>query len=158
MRAIRHKPLAALVVAAVLVVIGAAGAYAYWTSGGGGLGAAETGTSADLVVQQTSEVTGMGPGVDAQDLSGNFDNSNAAASYVGSVTVIVADTGNAGCTAADYTITGSPMAVDDLVPAGDGQGAWSGATIAFNNDPDTNQDACQGATVNLTYAIVTTAP
>jgi hypothetical protein len=156
MHAISRKPLA-LVVAAVIVVIGAAGAYAYWTSGGGGSGTAATGTSADLVVQQTSEVTGMGPGVDAQALNGNFDNGSGAASYVGSVSVVVTDTTAAGCTADDYTITGSPMVVGALVPAGLAQGAWTGATIAFNNTAS-NQDACQGATVHLAYSIAGTTP
>jgi hypothetical protein len=156
MRAISHRTLA-LVVAAVIVVVGAVGAYAYWTSGGGGSGSAATGTSADLVVQQTSQVSAIGPGVDAQPLSGNFDNGSSAASYVGSVSVVVTDTDQAGCTADDYTITGSPMAVDGLVPVGLGQGSWGGADIAFNNT-DSNQDACQGATVHLTYAIVNTGP
>jgi hypothetical protein len=155
MRTHLKKPLV-LVIAAVTVMATAVGAYAYWTSGGGGTGTAATGTSDDLVVVQTSSITNMGPGIGVQTLSGNFDNGNEGPTYVGSVAVVVTDTSDAGCTAADYTIAGSPMLVDDEVPAGNDQGAWGGATIAFANDPDRNQDACQSATVNLTYEIVDT--
>jgi hypothetical protein len=45
------------------------------------------------------------------------------------------------------------MTVGAEVPAGNGQGSWSGATLAFNNKADANQDACKGATVNLAYSI-----
>lgn len=153
MSLIRNRPVA-LVAAAAIVMLSAVGAYAYWTSAGGGEGTAETATSVDLVVVQTSTITAMGPGIAAQTLSGNFDNSSGGPSYVGSVTVVVDSTDEAGCTADDYTITGSPMTVDDEVADGDGQGAWTGATIAFANDSARNQDACQGATVSLTYEIV----
>ena len=44
------------------------------------------------------------------------------------------------------------MAVNAEVPAGTGQGQFTGATIQFNNKA-TNQDGCKGATVNLAYAI-----
>jgi hypothetical protein len=153
MSAVRNKPVV-LVVAAAILMLTAVGAYAYWTSTGGGEGTAATGTSDDLVVVQTSTITAMGPGTAAQTLTGNFDNSSDGPSYVGSVTVVVAGTDEAGCTADDYTITDSPMTVDAEVDDGDAQGAWTGATIAFANDPTRNQDACQGATVSLTYEIV----
>ena len=153
MSVIRSKSVV-LVAAVALVLVTAVGAFAYWTSDGGGEGTAETGTSDDLVVVQTSTITDMGPGIAAQTLSGNFDNSSGGPSYVGSVTVVVDGTDQAGCTADDYTITGSPMTVGAEVPDGDGQGSWTGATIAFANDPARNQDACQGATVSLTYLIV----
>lgn len=162
MRLIKNKP-TIIAIAAAIIVFATVGAYAYWTSDGAGDGTAATGTSTSLVVVQTSTITGMGPGIAAQTLSGNFDNSSGGPSYVGSVTVGIADitdsagTSLAGCTVADYTITGSPMAVNAEVPDGDAQGAWSGATIVFANDPARNQDACQGATVELTYAITDTA-
>ena len=57
------------------------------------------------------------------------------------------------CDATDYTLTGAVMTVDQDVPAGGGTQAFSGATLGFNNKPDTNQDACKGATVNLTYTV-----
>ena len=56
--------------------MGAVAAFAYWTNSGAGTGDADTGTNAAIVVNQTSTVTGMAPGVAAQALSGNFDNAN----------------------------------------------------------------------------------
>jgi hypothetical protein len=156
MRFLNRKPLAVVIAAVIIVLVAGAGAYAYWTSGGGGTGTAGTGASEDLVVVQTSIVTGLAPGVAAQNLSGNFDNSGDGPVYAGSVSVVVTDTNAPGCTADDYTITGSPMTVNAEVPVGSGQGGWTGAQIAFNNDPVRNQDACQGATVNLTYEVIDT--
>jgi len=43
------------------------------------------------------------------------------------------------------------MPVGAQVPAGSAQGAWTGATIAFNNKTSVNQDACKNATVNFSY-------
>ena len=155
MHALRHKPLA-MVIAAILVLLVSVSAYAYWTTDGGGTGTAATGTSATLTVVQTSTIEAMGPGVAPQTLTGNFDNDGDGPAYVGSVSVVVTDTSVGACDADNYAVSGSPMTVDDEVPTGDAVGAWSGATIAFANDPLVNQDACQGATVNLTYLVLDT--
>ena len=56
------------------------------------------------------------------------------------------------CTAADYTLANAAMTVAAQVPSGTAQGAWTGATLVFNNT-GANQNACQGATVTLSYAI-----
>jgi hypothetical protein len=134
-------------------------AYAYWTGSGAGTGSADTaeGTLA-LTVRQTSVVAGMGPGDVAQLLTGTFDNPNSGPVHVNTVTaridsVTKADGAPDGtCDASDYTLGGATMTVDTEVPAGNGEGTWSGATIKFNNK-GMIQDACKGATVNLAYAI-----
>lgn len=146
---------AAVLACGLLALGGAGAAYAYWTTGGAGTGSAATGTSAAIVANQTSVVTGMGPGVAAQPLSGDFDNGNAAPTYVSTVTASIGSvTGGDGvCATSNYTLANAAMAVNASVPVGVGVGAWGGATIAFNNDPDTNQDACKNATVNLVYTI-----
>jgi len=149
-----------LVAGTGVLALGAGVAFAYWTAGGTGTGAAATGTqSSDLTVVQTSTVSGMGPGVAAQPLSGTFDNPNSGSTYVGTVTVSISSVTKAGgapagsCDATDYTLTGATMTVDAQVPAGNAKGSWGGATIAFNDKPAVNQDACKGATVNLTYTV-----
>jgi len=142
------------IVFAVALTLGGAGvAFAYWTADGTGSGTAATGTTDSLVVNQTSVITGMGPGVAAQTLAGNFDNPNDGPTYVTTVTAsITGVTGGEGsCTAADYTLSDATMDVNAEVPKGDGMGNWTGATIAFNNTA-ANQDGCKGATVNLSYA------
>jgi len=143
----------ATVVAAVALLLAVAGvAYAYWSATGTGTGQASTGTTTGITVNQTSTVTGLAPGLPAQALSGNFDNPNGGPVFVTSVTATVTGTDKPGCNASDYTVTGSPAAVGTQVAAGSGVGSWSGITIAFNNKPATNQDACKGATVSIAYS------
>ena len=149
----------AIVTGTVLVLGGSGIAYAYWSAGGSGTGSAATGTNVAISVNQTSTVTAMAPGDTAQSLSGNFDNPNSGPVYVTSVTASIASVVKAAgapagtCSATDYTLANPVMSVAAQVPAGDAQGAWSGATIKFNNSTTVNQDGCKGATVNLTYTI-----
>lgn len=145
---------------AAALLLGAGGtAYAYWTAGGSGTGTASTGTTSAVTVVQTSTVTDLQPGGSAQTLSGTFNNPNSGPVYVGTVTASIASVTKAGgapagtCDATDYTLTNAAMTVAAEVPAGNAQGAWTGATIAFNNKAAVNQDACKGATVNLSYTV-----
>lgn len=134
-------------------------AYAFWTAGGSGSGSAATGTSVALTANQTSVLTPMYPGDTAQTLSGNFDNPNSGPVYVGTVTVSIASVTKAAaaasgtCDASDYTLATPVMSVNAEVPAGTARGAWTGATLRFNNKTTTNQDACKNATVTLSYSI-----
>lgn len=144
------KRTATIVVGIVVLLVGAGAAFAYWTNSGTGTGDADTGTNTAIVVNQTSTVLGMAPGVAAQPLSGNFDNANDGPVYVAAVTATVTGTDQTGCTASDYTIAGTAT-VAAQVPAGDGVGAWSGLTIQFNNKAGVNQDACKNAVVAIAY-------
>jgi len=131
-------------------LIGGGAAVAYWSAGGSGEGDAETGTTVSVVVNQTSDVSGLAPGLGAQTLSGNFDNPNDGSVYVGAVTAEVVGTNQAGCDADDYTIAGSAP-VNAQIASGDGVGSWTGLTIQFNNKPAVNQDVCKNALVELSY-------
>lgn len=136
--------------AAALVLVGGGVAFAYWTNNGSGTGEATTGSNQTIVVNQTSTVAGLAPGLPAQTLSGSFDNPNTSPVYVTSVTATVTGTDQTGCTATDYTIAGAAP-VNAEVPAGTGVGSWSGLTIQFNNKPAVNQDACKNAVVSIAY-------
>jgi hypothetical protein len=154
-RLTKRKKIVAIAIGAV-VLAGGGVAVAYWTAGGSGVGSAATGTGTGILVNQTSTVTDMHPGDSAQVLSGDFDNSNEGDVQVSNVTVHIASVFNggvvaAGCDATDYTLTGASMPAVQDVPSGTSVGAWSGATIKFNNKPATNQDGCKGAVVNLAY-------
>lgn len=146
------------VAAASALLLGTGGAFAYWTAGGTGTGSGTSGTTVAITVVQTSTVSNMRPGDVAQTLSGNFNNSNSGPVYVGTVTASIAsvtkDVGAVAgiCDATDYTLANAAMTVNAEVPAGNGVGAWTGATIKFNNK-SVNQDQCKGATVNLSYTI-----
>lgn len=138
----------------------AAVAYSYWSSDGSGSGEVTTvaGAGQALTINQTATLAGMYPGDDAQTLSGTFDNPNAGPVYVASVTASIDTVTKASgavagvCDATDFTLASPTMTVGAQVPAGNGQGAWSGATIKFNNKTGTNQDACKGATVTISYS------
>ena len=145
------------------VALGLTGAaLAYWTSTGSGTGMAPTGTapaSTTLTFAQDA-LTNLAPGLPAQTISGTVTNTSSQSQYVASVTVAIGSVtkGPPGsttytalpCTAADYTLGGTTtMTVGhDVLPAGNT--SFTGATIVFN-DTGSNQDGCQGATVNLTY-------
>jgi len=147
----KRKKLLVALAAVTVVAIAAIGAYAYWTQGGSGTGSAATDTTTPVTVNQTSTITGLYPGGSAQPLSGDFDNPNASPVKVGSVTAIVLDTTNPGCTSADFTIGGT-AAVDAVIPSGNGVGSWSGLTIQMD-DTGVNQNACKNVTVHLSYSV-----
>lgn len=157
MSILKRKRTVLLALVAVLAISGAA--FAYWSAGGSGTGSGSTasGTSA-LTVNQTTVLTPMYPGDSAQTISGNFNNNNSGPVYVSTVTASIASVTKAAgapagtCDATDYTLANATMTVNASVPAGSGQGSWTGATIKFNNK-GTAQDACKGATVNLSYAV-----
>jgi hypothetical protein len=154
-RIIRRRGL----VLGVVISLGVAGAaFAYWTAGGSGSGTGSTaGTQTALTANQTTTLTAMYPGDTAQTISGNFTNPNSGPSQVNTVTVSIASVTKATgapvgtCDATDYTLANTVMTVNAEVPVGAAKGAFTGATIHFN-DKATNQDACKNATVTITYA------
>jgi hypothetical protein len=142
-----------MLVSAGLIVAGAGGAFAYWSTSGSGTGSASTSAgAANLSIAQTSTISNMYPGGAAQTISGTVTNNAANSAYVTSVTVsITSVTGGAGsCDATDYTLLLPTMPVGQDVAAG-GTATFTGATLQFHNTAS-NQDGCKGATVNLAYA------
>lgn len=146
-----------IAIGAVALLLAAGGtAFAYWTQMGAGQGTAGTGSTVDVVVNQTSTVTGLYPGGPAQALSGTFDNPNAAAVTVGAVTASVTATSVSGCDASWYRIGGTSTPASQVLPSGNSVGSWSGLTIQLANE-SVNQDACKSATVTITYAVAAAA-
>lgn len=147
-----HKKKIAFVAAAMVVVTSGA-AFAYWTQGGAGTGQATTGTTTAVVVKQTNAaVTGLFPSGPAQPLSGTFDNPSAAAVTVGAVTATVSATSVAGCLPAWYSITGTSTPATQVLPSGNGVGAWSGLSVSMLNDA-ANQDICKNASITISYTV-----
>ena len=144
----------AVVAAGAVLLVAAAGAYAYWTTTGSGTGSAADGTTVAITVNQTSVITGLYPGGPAAALSGNFDNTNPGAVRVGTVTASLVDvTGSVGtpaCTIADFQQNNPAASVNAEIVSGNGVGAWSGPSVQLLNS-GTNQDACKNASVNLSY-------
>jgi hypothetical protein len=156
----RRRRVLPVVLAVGTLVLASGAVLAYWTANGNGAGSgsAAAGTS-NVVVVQTTALTAMYPGDSPQTISGNFNNDlNPGPVFIESVTVSIASVTKAvgapagTCDATDFTLTNATMIVGASIPAGNGVGAWTGATIQFNNKA-TNQDGCKGATVNLGYSI-----
>jgi hypothetical protein len=152
----KHKAMLGVVVSLALAGV----AYAYWTAGGSGTGSGTAaGAQSALTAVQTTTLTPMYPGDTAQTISGNFTNPNSGPIYVSTVTASIASVTKAAgapagtCDATDFTLANAAMTVNAEVASGTAKGAWTGATIKFNDKAGTNQDACKGATVNLSYAI-----
>jgi hypothetical protein len=136
-----------IIAGAAIVGLASAGvAYAYWTTSGTGSATATTGTVVGITVNETTNATNLYPGGPPQPLAGNFNNSNAGAVYVASVTAALG-TLPTGCLPADFTIAG-PATVNANVPSGTGVGTWSGLTIKMNNTL-VSQDGCKTASIPL---------
>lgn len=151
---------ALLAAVALVFAFGSVGVvYAYWTAQGSGTGTATVGSLQNITVNQTTVLTAFYPGDAAQTISGTFNNGNTGPVYVASVTVSIGSVTKAGgapagtCDATDFTLANATATVAAQVPTGNGVGTWTGPTIHFNNKAGANQDACQGATVNLAYTI-----
>jgi hypothetical protein len=143
------------IVGGVLVVLLGGAAYAYWTASGSGTGTAATAAGTSVVVVQTSSATGLYPGGSVA-LSGNFNNPNAGAVVITSVTAAVhafstqPDNTKPACTQADFSITGTSNNPGSIA-AGNGVGAWSGLTLNMANS-GTNQDNCKSlASIQIDY-------
>jgi hypothetical protein len=130
------------------------GAYAFWTQGGTGTGAATTGgTTGITVVQDSTTASTLYPGGPAEALSGHFVNTNSGDVSITSVTAVVTSTTSAGdttkpaCTTEDFAIGGTSGPY--LVASGSTT-TWSGLTVSLTNTAF-NQDNCKGATIGITY-------
>jgi hypothetical protein len=155
----KWRRLVGIFVAVFLLGTSGGVAFGYWTAGGDGTGTGTVASLADVTVNQTTVLDPMYPGDAAQTLSGTFDNPNAGAVFVTTVTVSVGAVTKAvgapagTCDATDFTITSATATVNTEIPVGNGVGAWTGPTIHFHNKAGSNQDACKNATVTLAYSI-----
>ena len=146
-----RKTSIAVVTAALVLGVGGT-AFAYWTQMGAGTGAAGTGTTVAVVVNQTTVVTGLYPGGPAVALTGTFNNPNTAAVSVGLVSATVTGTSDVGCLPAWYSITGTGTPATQVIPAGTAQGAWAGLNVSMLNNA-ANQDICKNKSITITYAV-----
>jgi hypothetical protein len=119
--------------------------------------APSTAPSTAPTVVQTSAITGLAPGVPAMPISGMSTNNGDDSIFVEMVIVSIGSVTKAphatagSCNASNYIVLNPQMSVDQTMPP-QGSVHFTGATIGFNNRA-TNQDACKGATVRLTYEL-----
>jgi hypothetical protein len=147
-----------VVLGAIVGMMQADAVFAFVQTGGAGSGEVAV-SHTQLRVNLDTDMRPVSPGQPAQTLSGDFDNRNARAIHVGAVRASIgavtkaADAAAGTCDASDFTLADRTMTVGADVPSGAGAGAWSGATIEFRDKPGVDQNACQGATVKLSYTI-----
>jgi hypothetical protein len=109
-----------------------------------------------LTITQTSTMSNLAPGRDPEPITGLVVNHGPDDTFITAIVVdivgVVRATGAAAgtCDASDYLLLDVRMPVGQpLAPYG-GSTAFAGASIGFN-DKSTNQDACQGARIELRY-------
>lgn len=142
-----------IAIATAAVLVGGGVAVAYWTTTGTGTGSGTTGTGSPVTVTQNSTVTGLYPGGPSQAIDFTINNPSAGQQYVTSVAIAVTGTSNVGCTAADFQVTQPTITAGEIPSGGTAYaGATTGAAIQMI-DRATNQNACKGATVNLSYTV-----
>ncbi len=142
----------AVLVASVLTLATAGGAYAYWSSLGNGSGSATTGTSSVFAVT-TDAATGdpLTPGGPTQTVGFHIQNNNSGVQRLSTVTVTVANANGTawttvpGCSAADYTVGTPTFTAGDIASGATKDGT---VTVTMKNLA-TNQDACKNAAVPL---------
>ena len=161
----RHsKKLAALAVAAGVAVTASA-ACGWWSTDGGGPGAASTGSHTRVSVTQVGSISGLVPDGDAQPIDFSINNSLTTPQYVDSVSIAYdldtdgdgTDTGmtwNAGCSDADFTLV-QPDPINQDLAAGPHEFSPSGASLKLDDDPTRNQDGCKDQQIVLSFSIDT---
>ncbi len=144
----------------VLAAIGIAGvAIAYFTTTGSGTGTATVGSSTALTITQTGSVTGLTPGGPSQPVAYTIANPSAngnqslgvVSATVSSVTPVGANT----CATSNFTTSPASAAVGTINSGSTFTSAAATEPTVQMTETGTNQDGCQGATVNLT---LTAAP
>lgn len=153
-----HKRVA--VVLSAIVALGlAAGAYAYFSGSGGGTGSASVGKTAGFAVSVSSDATGsLLPGSGSEVLSYTVTNNSSGVQNLSATSVAVASNATTGdilsngkdvngCQASWFTAANTTPA-----PTGELQGGKSsgGQVTVTMQDANVSQDACQGATPDIT--------
>lgn len=156
----RKRALTALGAIGALAV--AAVAFAFWTTSGDGSGSATVGSDTGVTVSG-SPANGIHPGGSVPVTTTVTNSSSTQAQYVANlhVTISIDSTHAAdGCSASWFSYKADSQGSGDSNPhtvALDTDVAASGTHSVdghvFMANPNTNQDACKGATINLAYAV-----
>jgi len=146
-----RKPVVATAIVGGVLAISGTAAFAYWTATGTGSGTASTASASSPLTISQNDFNGSAlvPGGAAQALSGTIANSNTFNVPFTFTAVPSVDSthATAGCQASWYTVSlsNAPTTV-----AARSSVNFAG-TIQMPNLSATNQDACKGATVTVTY-------
>jgi hypothetical protein len=157
----KKRALVALSVVSIVAI--ASTAFAYWTTSGSGSGSATAGSDAG-VTAAGDPANGIYPGGSVPVTTTITNSSSTQTQFVSNLHVTISiDSSHAGngCLASWFTYKADSQASGtDANPrsvALNNELAASGTTTVaghvFMADPNTSQDACKGATINLAYAV-----
>jgi hypothetical protein len=151
-----------IALSAVSVLAITAVALAFWTTSGSGSGSATAGSDAGVTVSGDPS-NGIYPGGSAAVTTTVTNSSSTQTQYVTNLHVAISiDSAHAtdGCAASWFTYKADSEGSGDSNPhtvALNTELAASGTHTVdghvFMSNPNTNQDACKGATINLAYAV-----
>jgi hypothetical protein len=141
------------------VALGLTGAaFAFFTSTGTGTGSGHTGTATNNITVVGTETIPVFPGGPGEPVSFTASNSASVPEQLSTIHLasytVDATHVTAGCTAAFgvYTLADIPVSVSDgKILAGASNQPLAAAGSLFMTDTLTNQNACQGATLTLTF-------
>ena len=138
----KKKGIATLTAIAV-VVLGAVGAYAYFTAPGSGAGSATVGNASPINLSSPS-VGPLYPGSGTVPVTVTVNNPGTGSQLVGTISGTVTTQG--GCLGTWFTV--APINFNAQVAGG---ASPTAATTVQMNNPAVNQDACQGLTMNIAW-------
>lgn len=145
-RLTKKKKLAAIGATAVIMAGGTGVAYAYWTSTGSGTGTATTGTSSPWnVTIDTVDLADLTPGGPSDTITFHVKNENSGVQHLQNTVASVVRTSDAGCTAADFSVSPTTITYGDIAAGTTADGTF---TLQMINGAG-NQNACKGVTVKL---------
>jgi len=144
MRFFTRKKGVAFLAVLIVAAVAAFGAYAYFTSTGTGTGSATVGSSQGIQLSGSPAAALFPGGADAP-VTVSIHNPAGGNEYVGTISGTVAT--NGGCQGSWFTVDSIPY--NTTVAAGATVTAGTNVRMA---DSGTNQDACQGKTMTITWA------
>jgi hypothetical protein len=158
-----RRQIAIVGIAAAMVLAGGTAAFAYFTSSGSGTGSATVGSANTWSVVQDSASGTIYPGSGSSVITFHVTNnatgdqqfSTATPTVVSSVDggyIMHGDTTVTGCLAAWFSasVTGDPAINTNIA---DGSTVHVNVKVTMPTDSSDNQDACEGATPDVTLAI-----
>jgi hypothetical protein len=151
----KTKKRAVAVLTAILAISVGVAAYAYWTGGGTNTQSVATDNGLKPVkAVVTSGLTGLRPG-NVVNVAGDFDNTAnlESVAHVAGLTAAITGTDKPGCDKTWYSVAQQPSVDTPDVPHGAEGGAWSGLQVSMSDLATTNQDACKGANLQLTFTV-----
>jgi hypothetical protein len=143
----------AIAAGAVLTVVIAGTAYAFWSSGGSGTGSASVGDpgAQSVSISQTGSINNLSPGGSAQTVSGTVSNPNGNAVHVGTITASITGTSNPGCPASEFSLPQATATVNQTLAANTGTASFTGITVRLA-ETGVNQDDCKGVSISLGFS------